>query len=255
MDHQLSSLIASLPSLNAAHLEEVYKREPPHRRFMARMRKSPHRRVLWYDGMPDAQPRECQYCGAEFVPDLKREIAIAAAPPSVVAAHRRAHCSEYCDYTVFHGLRPIALNRTFIFERDEFQCYLCGQPTPKDLRGFGYVPNGPSIDHVVPQHLGTNDPDNLRCCCRRCNLEKGSATLWEKLKIYLGPGVSAGIFSAVLLRVLPRRPTLTELIPFWREQLICDGEPVEYRPDDAFERLYNLLQIRKPGDSLKSIEC
>jgi hypothetical protein len=248
MNHRLPSLLASLPSLNAAHLQEVYKREVPHRRFLARMRKSPHRRVLWYDGMPDSEPRECQYCGTDFVPDLGREIAIPAAPPSVLAAHRRAHCSEYCDYTVTHGLRPIALNRTAIFERDGFRCYLCGQPTPKDLRGFRYVQNAPSVDHVVPQHLGTNDPDNLRCCCRRCNLEKGSATLWEKLAIYLRSD-SSPIFSAVLLRVLPRRPTLSELIPFWREQLICDGELVEYRQEDGFERLYNLLLISKDGES------
>jgi 5-methylcytosine-specific restriction endonuclease McrA len=246
-DH-FPSLIASLPALNAAYLEERYKRELPHRRFMARMRKAPHRRVLWYDGMPDSEPRECQYCGTDFVPDLGREIAIPAAPPSVIAAHRRAHCSEYCDYNITHGLGPIALNRTAIFERDGFRCYLCGQPTPKDLRGFRYVPNAPSVDHVVPQGLGTNDPDNLRCCCRRCNLEKGTATLWEKLAIYLRSD-SLPIFSAVLLRGLPRRPTLSELIPFWRELLICDGELVEDRQQDGFERLYNLLLISKDGES------
>ncbi len=248
MNRRLPSLLASLPALNAAHLQEVYKRELPHRRFMARMRKSPHRRVLWYDGMPDSEPRECQYCGTDFVPDLGREIAIPAAPPSVLAARRRAHCSEYCDYTVTHGLRPIALNRTAIFERDGFRCYLCGQPTPKDLRGFRYVPNAPSVDHVVPIHLGTNDPDNLRCCCRRCNLEKGNSTLWERLANRLKP--ESGVFPAVLLRVLPRRPTLFELVPFWRELLICDGELVEnWWQKDGFERLYNLLLISKDGES------
>lgn len=244
MDHHLPSLLASLPALNAAHLQEVYKREVPHRRFLARMRKSPHRRVLWHDGMRDAQPRECQYCGTEFVPDLEREIAIPAAPLSVLTAHRRAHCSEYCDYAITHGLRPIALNRTAIFERDGYHCYLCGQPTPEELRGFRYVPNAPSVDHVVPRILGTDDPDNLRCCCRRCNLEKLNATLWEKLAIYLRSD-HWGIFPAILLRMLPRRPSLSELIPFWREQLICDGELVEDRPEDGFERLYNLLLVSK----------
>lgn len=248
MIHSLPSLIASLPALNAAHLQEVYKREVPHRRFMARMRKSPHRRVLWYDGMPDSELRECQYCGTNFVPDLEREIAIPAAPLSVLAAHRRAHCSEYCDYTVTHGLRPIALNRTAIFERDGFRCYLCGQPTPKDLRGFRYVPNAPSVDHVVPRILGTDDPDNLRCCCRRCNLEKLNSTLWEKLShLLLAPEFNA--FPAVLLRLLPRRPTLSELIPFWRELLISDGELVEDQQRPGFERLYDLLLVSKDGES------
>ncbi|WP_439395415.1 HNH endonuclease [Bradyrhizobium sp. PMVTL-01] len=211
------------------------------------MRKSPHRRVLWYDGMPDSESRECQYCGTLFVPDLGREIAIPAAPPSVLAAHRRAHCSEYCDYGLTYGLRPIALNRMAIFERDGFRCYLCGQPTPKDFGSSRYAPNAPSVDHVVPQILGTDDPDNLRCCCRRCNTEKLNSTLWEKLAHLLLPELN--FFPAVLLRVLPRRPILSELIPFWRELLICDGEPVEDRKQDGFVRLYNLLLISKDGDA------
>ena len=169
-----------------------------------------------------------------------RAVAIPAAPPSVLAAHRRAHCSEYCDYTVTHGLRPIALNRTAIFERDDFRCYLCGQPTPKDLRGLRHVPNAPSVDHVVPRVLGTDDPDNLRCCCRRCNLEKLNSTLWGILVHRLKPELNA--FPAVLLRVLPRRPTLSELVPFWRELLICDGEHVEdWWEKDGLGRLVLLL--------------
>jgi HNH endonuclease len=240
IDHFPRPLLEALPTLNAVYIQERGRRELPHRRFMARMKKSPHRRVLWHEGMPDAELRECQYCGINFVPDLSREIAIPAAPPSVLAAHRRAHCSEYCDYTIFHGLRSITVNRTAIFERDGFRCYLCGQPTPKDLRGFRYVPNAPSVDHVVPSHLGTNDPDNLRCCCRRCNLEKGTLPIWNKLAIRLNPNPE--VFSQVLLRVLPRRPALSELISFWRELLICDGELVEnWWQEDGFERLYNLL--------------
>jgi len=146
---RFQSLIASLPALNAAYVAERQQRELLARRFGARMRSAPHRRVLWHEGMSDLEPRECQYCGTKFVPDLEREIAIPAAPPSVIAAHRRAHCSEYCDYYITHGLRLIPVNHTAIFERDGYRCYLCGQPTPEELRG--YVPNGPSVDHVVPQ--------------------------------------------------------------------------------------------------------
>jgi len=53
------------------------------------------------------------------------------------------------------------------------------------------------------------------------------------------------VFSAVLLRALPRKPPLSELIPFWREQIICNGEYVEDRPEDGFERLYDLLLVSK----------
>jgi hypothetical protein len=48
--------------------------------------------------------------------------------------------------------------------------------------------------------------------------------------------------AAVLLRALPRRPTFSELVPFWRELVICDGEHVEdWWKKDGFERLYDLL--------------
>jgi hypothetical protein len=56
-------------------------------------------------------------------------------------------------------------------------------------------------------------------------------------------------FPAVLLRLLPRRPTLSELIPFWRELLICDGELVEDQQRPGFERLYDLLLVSKDGES------
>jgi HNH endonuclease len=41
-------------------------------------------------------------------------------------------------------------------------CYLCGAPTSGQL------------DHVVPRSRGgSNDPQNLRPCCRPCNRLKG----------------------------------------------------------------------------------
>jgi 5-methylcytosine-specific restriction endonuclease McrA len=235
-----------LAVLNAAYLAERLAREPGHRRFMARLRKSPHRRVLWSEGMPDDIPRECQYCGSKFLPDLQRPVGLVPAPPSVLVAHRRAHCSPLCDYNL-SGLRYVRIDRAAIFERDGWHCYLCGQHTPPELRAFGYVPNGPSIDHIVPQGPGTNDPDNLRCCCKLCNLEKGNATLWEKLSIYLDFEFDRlNIFSAVLLQLLPRQPTLEELIPVWRELLICDGRRIEDYIYGSGTRL--IERLRQPPD-------
>src|SRR5690606_28730512 len=36
-----------------------------------------------------------------------------------------------------------------VFERDGWRCHLCGQRTPKGLRGT-YEPTAPELDHVVP---------------------------------------------------------------------------------------------------------
>ena len=51
-------------------------------------------------------------------------------------------------------------------------CYICNQKTDK-----------PSIDHVIPKSFykngGTDLPGNLKCCCVRCNKDKGARTLKE----------------------------------------------------------------------------
>lgn len=227
MDANWEQFLAALTALNNEFIRQRMAVEANHRQFLARCRKSPHRRTVWYHSMPDDAPRECQYCGTLFLPGPTRQIGIVAAPPSVVDAHRRAHCSYHCDRSNLSGLRYVRIKRAEIFERDNWRCYLCDDPTPAELRGFGYVPIAPSIDHVIPKGWGTDEPDNLRCCCKQCNLEKGTSTLWQKLTIYIGPDVSPRIFSDILLQVLPRHPTLDEMTGLWRRHIIHFGKPIE----------------------------
>lgn len=64
-----------------------------------------------------------------------------------------------------------------VLDRDGWSCYLCGDPTPRDLRGTVH-PRAPEIDHIVPKSRGGLDSyENTRACCRRCNLAKGSKLL------------------------------------------------------------------------------
>jgi hypothetical protein len=70
------------------------------------------------------------------------------------------------------------VNRGFVLEQDNWTCYRCGIPTPKEKRGT-YEPDAPEIDHVwalgeirngqkSPGHVKSN----VRCICRKCNTEK-----------------------------------------------------------------------------------
>lgn len=55
--------------------------------------------------------------------------------------------------------------------RDGAFCYLCGEP-------FFGITRHVSVDHVVPRSRGgTDDWDNLRLACLRCNISKGAKCL------------------------------------------------------------------------------
>lgn len=244
---ELSKLENLFSELNRWFVEDRMAVDKRHRRLMARKRKSPGRRVFWDHLMPDHLARECQYCGDTFLPDVNRLVGFVAAPPSVEYAHRRAHCGPICDQSYIAGLKPAKIDRTQIFERDGWCGYLCGQSTPPDKRGFAYVPHAPSIDHVIPNGYGTDDPDNLRCCCRLCNLEKGTATLWEKLWIYLNP-FEVSVFSVVAAASLPRYPTIGEMVALWRRLIIVDGLRVDTIDSEVFFEI--LVTLSKPVQHL-----
>lgn len=58
-----------------------------------------------------------------------------------------------------------------IFERDSWLCWICGRLT--DIAAAQYSGLFPTLDHVVPVNRGGGDePENLRCCCFRCNIWK-----------------------------------------------------------------------------------
>lgn len=62
----------------------------------------------------------------------------------------------------------------------ETHCVLCGLPVLKHLRGTNH-PLEPTIEHLVPLHLGGDplDPANCRLSCRCCNTSRGTRTIDE----------------------------------------------------------------------------
>lgn len=62
-------------------------------------------------------------------------------------------------------------DRLAIYERDGWDCRICLQPVDRDAHFLSdwY----PTLDHVVPQSVRVDhSPENLRLCCRYCNLAR-----------------------------------------------------------------------------------
>lgn len=75
------------------------------------------------------------------------------------------------------GVEYEAVNPLAVFERDGWKCQVCGRSTPKRLRG-SYRDNAPELDHHVPMSAGGSHTwDNVQCCCRSCNANKGASVV------------------------------------------------------------------------------
>jgi len=68
--------------------------------------------------------------------------------------------------------------RTAVIARDGRICGMCGRPVVRRSARSGRdrTPgNQLTLDHIVPVSLGgANDVNNLRVCCRACNMTKSS---------------------------------------------------------------------------------
>lgn len=199
-----------------------------------RLKTRPDSFRFWHIGVQDSEDRNCKFCGRLFRPDLTLTCRIPGAPPSVVLYQQRSFCTSICSiglgYSTHDDGRAVRLkasrtdsiSRQAVFERDDWHCYLCGRLT---IRGASSSNGrGASIDHIVPISAnGTDSSDNLRCTCSRCNTEKGSRCLWEKVKIRITPEQKADVLS-----LLPHQPTLEELIELWRYYIFNGDEEQEY---------------------------
>jgi 5-methylcytosine-specific restriction endonuclease McrA len=125
----------------------------------------------------------CKECGIVFTPEY--------------GSKRRTFCCELCSvrYSRREDKKGQARNHVErarragvayerfgareVLERDNWTCYICGQSTPKELRGT-HGDNAPELDHVVPiTRGGEHTRANVRCACRRCNNQKGTKMLSE----------------------------------------------------------------------------
>jgi 5-methylcytosine-specific restriction endonuclease McrA len=74
------------------------------------------------------------------------------------------------------------VNRRAIFERDGWQCQLCGDPVKRNAKVPD--PKAPTIDHIVPLAAGgTHEPANAQCAHFLCNSRKGHRAANDQLRL------------------------------------------------------------------------
>ena len=79
------------------------------------------------------------------------------------------------------GVKHEPYSKQTLFERDGYNCYLCGIPV--DLNGSSTVGKPgwelyPHIEHVIPISKGGTDTlDNVKIAHAKCNLDKGTKVL------------------------------------------------------------------------------
>lgn len=63
-----------------------------------------------------------------------------------------------------------------IIEQSHRICYICGRRIPEDEIA--------TVDHIIPKSRDKRayDERNMRCCCERCNNDKGNMTLKEYIE-------------------------------------------------------------------------
>lgn len=138
----------------------------------------------------DRTPRPCAECAHPFSP--------------VYGDKRRTYCSKRCLKRAASRIGKAArrsklrqtviepVNPTKVFDRDNWQCQLCGVDTPRKLRG-SIDPSAPEMDHIVPVSKGgAHTYVNVQCCCRRCNAFKGDKTVEQLLVMAAGSKAGGG---------------------------------------------------------------
>jgi len=116
--------------------------------------------------------RGCTHCGEPVVGVLNRP---RRCGPCKAKAHRRQiRIARAARKARIKGRRRDPIDPIAVFERDGWRCYLCGDETPRFLRGT-HEPSAPELEHKVAiANGGTHTWDNVACACRACNQAKGA---------------------------------------------------------------------------------
>lgn len=114
----------------------------------------------------NACEKSCEVCG-------KTALAQRLCPTHYTAMWRKAFHDEN-GYWPQRGGRISPKKRLALYERDDCKCYLCGDTLSLDTPFND--PKALTLDHVHPRSRGgTDDPDNLKTCCRECNIKKADS--------------------------------------------------------------------------------
>ncbi|MBW9074942.1 HNH endonuclease [Agrobacterium deltaense] len=129
-------------------------------------------------------PKPCKQCGETFTPERNKTIKSQSCVADNHASTRRAKKQqERAQAKGLPGARYDCFDPYEIFERDGWECQLCGKETPKALRGLNLL-DSPELDHIVCLHAGgDHTKENTQCLCRRCNVAKSAEDAEEGVLI------------------------------------------------------------------------
>lgn len=91
-----------------------------------------------------------------------------------VKQERRHRLGNHRKRARYYGCYYEPVDRSMVFERDNWTCHICGKPIP-----WGTAPGtplSPTVDHVWPMaHGGPHSYENVRAAHMLCNSIKGDA--------------------------------------------------------------------------------
>jgi hypothetical protein len=106
--------------------------------------------------------RSCLQCGCLFT-----------ARPGLGSPRMYCKPSHRASFKARHSTNAHRVHALSVHTRDEWICWLCGQPTTR--RWTANDPYAPTLDHLIPRSLGGSDaPDNLGTAHAVCNSRRGA---------------------------------------------------------------------------------
>lgn len=112
---------------------------------------------------------ECAWCGETYLFNFRTT--------GVVPRTCSRDCSKRWSSAHGRQFRPPLVQRMRIYERDGYECQICGEAT--DPSADPWSDWYPSLDHIVPRSQGgSDDDDNLRTAHRWCNAARGDLSYY-----------------------------------------------------------------------------
>lgn len=130
----------------------------------------------------DALNCVCKICEVSFKQKThmgKKEAYCKHCAKQLAAKHRRksSRIAKSRRRARIRNTKNDSIDPFDVFDAADWTCYLCGEQTPKALRGT-HDNRAPELDHIHPLSKGgTHTLDNVACACRKCNQIKGDNLL------------------------------------------------------------------------------
>ena len=128
--------------------------------------------------------RPCKECRLIFVPEYGNKRRFFCSYACARKNKRRDSPSQPRKRARAAGVSYEPINPIRVLERDGWRCQICGEKTPKRLRGK-QAPRSPEIDHRVPLAMGGGHTwDNVQCACRECNAAKAASRVVGQMNLF-----------------------------------------------------------------------